>query len=205
MNENELDKRSAPTSKTDHETELYRDKIQVLTLGTGHAQTDFWQDLDTILENCDEVMRRHGWDRKVKGDRAFPHEPEVTPFTEFWYAGRLGFECWHLLVQCRDSTLTGATLERAFNLGRILSEAEWSLSFKKPINTGMGVLRGAGIGGNMRIGRLEPQTKVTLGEMSRLISESHSIRRAAELTFKKGLGRTADANRKLWQRHNKLE
>jgi hypothetical protein len=196
---------TAPASKTEIEEEIYRDKIQVLTRVNGGAQADFWQNLEIILENCDEIMRRHGWDRKVKGDRAFPHEPKVTPFTELWYAGRVGFECWHLLVQYRDSTLTEATLERAFNLGRMLSEAEWSVSFKKPISTGKGVLRGAGMGGHMRSGQLEPQTKITLGEMSRLVSEGHSIRRAAELTFKKGFGPTAGANRKLWQRHNTLK
>jgi hypothetical protein len=100
------------------------------------AEGDFWRDLEIILVNCDEIMLRHGWNRKAGNGRDFPSDRTAEPFSKLWYAGKIGFECWNLLTWHREKGPNEIALSQALNLGRLLTEAEWRTAFKPSIVTG---------------------------------------------------------------------
>jgi len=99
-------------------------------------ENDFWNYLETILANCDAVMLRHGWNRHAGNGRDFPNDRTAEPFSELWYAGKIGFVCWNLLNSHRVRGPNEIALSDAMYLGRLLSEAEWSAVFKPAIVTG---------------------------------------------------------------------
>jgi hypothetical protein len=100
------------------------------------AEGDFWRDLEIILVNCDKIMLRHGWNRKAGNRRDFPSDRTAEPFSELWYAGKIGFECWNLLNWHRERGPNEIALAEALYLGRLLAEAEWRTAFKPSILTG---------------------------------------------------------------------
>jgi hypothetical protein len=186
--------------------ELGRDELQKLGVTWSNeislfAEGDFWRDLEIILVNCDEIMLRHGWNRKAGNGRDFPGDRTAEPFSELWYAGKIGFECWNLLTWHREKGPNEIALSQALYLGRLLTEAEWRTAFKPSIDTGRPVLSGAKRGGEMRARKFAPHTAKVVEEMRQLKEQGHSIKRAAELVAKRGTGTTAEANRKLWSRH----
>jgi hypothetical protein len=121
--------------------ELGHDELQKLGVTWSNeislfAEGDFWRDLEIILVNCDEVMLRHGWNRKAGNGRDFPGDRTAEPFSELWYAGKIGFECWNLLTWHREHGPNEIALSQALYLGRLLTEAEWRTAFKPFIGTG---------------------------------------------------------------------
>lgn len=121
--------------------ELGGDEIQSLRIVWGGESSlfyegDFWKDLDEILFNCDEVMLQHGWDRKAGNGRNFPGDRTAEPFSQLWYAGKIGFECWNLLNWHRKNGPNEIALAQSLYLGRLLTEAEWRAAFKPSIVTG---------------------------------------------------------------------
>jgi hypothetical protein len=121
--------------------ELGRDELQKLGVTWSNeislfAEGDFWRDLEIILVNCDEIMLRHGWNRKAGNGRDFPGDRTAEPFSELWYAGKIGFECWNLLTWHREHGPNEIALSQALYLGRLLTEAEWRTAFKPFIGTG---------------------------------------------------------------------
>lgn len=120
------------------------DELQTLavthhTLDNGDGlfkENDFWNDIETILANCDAVMLRHGWNRHEGNGRNFPGDRTAEPFSELWYAGKIGFECWNLLNWHRIHGPNEIALSDAMRLGQLLSEAEWRAAFKPTILTG---------------------------------------------------------------------
>jgi len=96
----------------------------------------FWEELETILANCDEIMLQLGWDRKAGNGRNFPNNRTSEPFSRLWYAGKIGFECWNLLTWHRGHGPNEITLAQTLYLGRLLTEAEWRDAFKPSILTG---------------------------------------------------------------------
>lgn len=136
-----LDKRFAPSPGGVVE-EIGGDELQTLRIrhgGDGPSffhEGDFWTDLETILANCDAVMLRHGWDRKAGNGRDFPGNRTAEAFSELWYAGKIGFECWNLLNWHRARGPNEIALAQACYLGRLLAEAEWRAAFKPAILTG---------------------------------------------------------------------
>jgi hypothetical protein len=186
--------------------ELGRDELQKLGVTWSNeislfAEGDFWRDLEIILVNCDEIMLRHGWNRKAGNGRDFPGDRTAEPFSELWYAGKIGFECWNLLTWHRENGPNEIALSQTLYLGRLLAEAEWRTAFKPSIVTGQDVRSGAKLGGEMRAEKFAPQTAVVIKEIRILKEQGHTISRAAELVAKRGIGTSADANRKLWSRH----
>jgi hypothetical protein len=186
--------------------ELGGDELQKLRVTWSNevswfAEGDFWRDLEIILRNCDEIMLRHGWDRKAGNGRDFPSNRKAEPFSELWYAGKIGFECLHLLTWHRENGPNEIALSQTLYLGRLLAEAEWRTAFKPSIVTGQDVRSGAKLGGEMRAEKFAPQTAVVIKEIRILKEQGHTISRAAELVAKRGIGTSAEANRKLWSRH----
>lgn len=186
---------------------LGSDNLQTLTITwrslnewQGFRENDFWNDLETILANCGAVMLRHGWNRH----NGFPCDRTAEPFSELWYAGKIGFECWNLLNWHRVHGPNEIALSDAMRLGQLLSEAEWRAAFKPAIVTGKGVTSGARKGGDRRSGNFLPAKNAILESMRNLLKAKHTVSRAAELTFKNGLGKSAAANRALWYRENQM-
>jgi len=129
-----LDKSFRPNPKGVVE-ELGGDGLQTLRVtwsnaSLGMAEGDFWRYLETILGNCYEVMRRYDWDRG--NGRNFPNDRTSEPFSELWYAGKIGNECWNLINWHRKRGPNEIALAQALYLGRLLTAAEWD-GFKHSI------------------------------------------------------------------------
>ena len=67
--------------------ELGGDELQTLRVTWSNkislfAEGDFFRDLETILANRDEIMLRHGWDRKAGNGRDFPGDRTADPFSD---------------------------------------------------------------------------------------------------------------------------
>lgn len=89
----------------------------------------------------------------------------------------------------------------AFDTGRHTQEA-WSKEFEPFAATGMKVKSAQKLAAEMTKRKTAPTSRKTLAEMKRLIAERGcSVKRAADLALRKGFGSSADANRKLYQRH----
>lgn len=121
--------------------ELGRDELQRLTVTWPDEPAfmgpdDFWRALEETLADCDAVMLRHGWDRKAGNGRDFPDGRTAEPFSELYYAGKIGFECWNLLTHHRPHNPNPVMLAQAVALGRLSAEHEWRQSFKPSIVTG---------------------------------------------------------------------
>lgn len=137
---NPLDKSFEPKPEGVVE-ELGGDELQKLRVVwsdkfTLFSEGDFWGRLETILANCDEIMLQHGWDRKAGNGRDFPSDRTAEPFSELWYAGTIGFECWNLLTWHRPKGPNEIALSQAFYLGQLLTEVRWRAAFKPSIVTG---------------------------------------------------------------------
>ena len=96
----------------------------------------FWTMLEEILEQCDEIMTRHGWDRKAGNGRNFPSDRTSNPFSELWYAGKIGQECWNFLQNHRPNNPNTVMLAQAMGLGELLKDLEWRAQYKPSILTG---------------------------------------------------------------------
>lgn len=120
-------------------------------------------------------------------------------FTPLWHA--LNILNWddalpeYLLENCID-----AALEAAFQIG-----SSYTTLIDKPNQRhavrGKEVVRAARKGGDARRGALGPETAQILQEMARLTNSGRNIKEAAEALTRKGIGKSAGANRGLWYRH----
>jgi hypothetical protein len=79
-------------------------------------------------------------------------------------------------------------------------QAAWGKDFEQHAVRGEKVLHGAAQAGDLRRRTAAPSSQKVLEEMKRLLDRKHSISRAAELAFEKGLGSSPDANQKLYYR-----
>jgi hypothetical protein len=68
---------------------------------------------------------------------------------------------------------------------------------------GKETLRSAKLGGIAKSTATRAETQRTMLELSRLVLAGHTVARASDLAFKNGLGTSATANKKLWQRNHK--
>ncbi len=68
---------------------------------------------------------------------------------------------------------------------------------------GKGTLRSAKLGGIAKSTATRVETQRTMLELSRLVLAGHTVARASDLAFKNGLGTSATANKKLWQRNHR--
>ena len=91
----------------------------------------------------------------------------------------------------------------AFEAGRH-TQAAWGKKAEDFADTGLRVRRGASVSGQQSKEKSAPGTMIRLCEMDRLIADGHSMARAAEIAASMGLGPSAEANRKLWQRNKKV-
>ena len=118
-----LVKRTAPATEENVEDWL-----------TGDSSENFWAEVERILERCDKIMRKHGWDRQ--GGCDFPDHHSVEPFSELWHAGRIGLDCWFLLNSVRPDNADAWFLHRIYRFGVEVADANWRLTHRPNILTG---------------------------------------------------------------------
>jgi len=92
--------------------------------------------------------------------------------------------------------------EYAFVAGRHMQEA-WAKPFEGHAVRGIKTLKSAVEGGEKRKGKQAAETPLIIACMRELIEAAHSKARAEELAYKKGLGKSAIGNRKLFYRLTK--
>lgn len=90
--------------------------------------------------------------------------------------------------------------QSAGKIGRMVEQYRWRFSYGRDALRGRGSVEAASSGGQTRAAELREQSAAVLTHMERLVGVGHSVRRAAELAHRAGLGASANANRQLWKR-----
>lgn len=86
-------------------------------------------------------------------------------------------------------------------IGRMVEHYRWRFRFEADVIRGKKGLDSARAGGTERAKSTSPVRRSILRKMEELVAKGHSISSAASLAFQAGHGKSAGANRKLWQRH----
>lgn len=180
------------------------DELQSLNITWGGGgqlfrEGDLWQQLETILANCDAAMLRHGWDRKAGNGRDFPGDRNAEPFSELWYAGKIGFECWHLLTWHRKHGPNEIALSQAMYLGRLLTEAEWRAAFKPSITRGRKEVSDSQKGADLRNSKHWAERQRRFVRLQELLIDGMLLETAVQQCEVEGLGK-ADAIKRQWNR-----
>ncbi len=90
-----------------------------------------------------------------------------------------------------------------FRLGFLWGEYRAKMRFEADTQRGQKTVTSASEGGRTRAARARDQVQKILSAMARLIQEEKSKSNAARIVFNSGLGRSPEANRKLWHRHQR--
>lgn len=192
---------------------------------------NFWPQIEALADRCDEVLQEHGFPpaaEMVRHDGAgkwWRHPldaPKRQPIgetwkfmpgyalaqefsddlSEAWYAGRIGFKSRLALEHFRKGDSgTPHLFSLIFEIATLRTDWRWRRGNKPSIITGRGVRKGGKLGGEMRRNNFAPDTQNRLAEMRRLIDEGHSQNSAADALARRGIGKSRNANLKLWQRH----
>lgn len=103
-------------------------------------------------------------------------------------------------IERRDA---GGAVSFALALGKHLEAGRVEFGLARILSVGRKVTDGVDLGADSRRGQVSPETTTRLQEIARHIADGHPVSNAARLAAKNGFGPTAEANRKLWQRHSK--
>tara|TARA_R110002073_G_scaffold3906_1_gene26071 strand:+ start:1588 stop:2376 length:789 start_codon:yes stop_codon:yes gene_type:complete len=191
-------------------------------------QNHFWPSIKAMADECDILLNEQGFPsaaRKVLhlGDGRWSDLPPLEEFkksggqivngewlarhytkgfSDAWYAGRIGLKCRLALGHLQKGDAGEPfLLALIFEIASLRTDWRWRRQNKSSIITGRGVRKGSELGGEMRSKSFAPDTKKRLEEMRRLIGEGHSQNSAACALARRGVGKSRDANLKLWQRH----
>ncbi len=93
-------------------------------------------------------------------------------------------------------------MERALQIGMLASDWEWRLRSKTDIVRGRKTKKSASDSGVTQSARNKGKRTEIRTEMGRLKGNGHSTANAARLAHDLGIGSSADANRKIWNRHS---
>lgn len=125
-------------------------------------------------------------------------------FSDAWYAAHIGLECRLALDHWRKSDGKMAFLfEKIFQISAMRKDWIWRQRHKRNVIVGRAVKSASKLGGRSRGKALLPRNTAILMAMDLKIKKfpDLSISRIAALVAREGHGTSADANRKLWQRH----
>lgn len=192
----------------------------------------FWPHIEALADFCDEILLENGFPRAaqlVRHDGAgkwwlhpsdAPKHPPTgetwkftrgtelaqefsADFSDSWYAGRLGYKCRSALEHFRKwGSGKPFLFNMIFEIATLRTDWKWRRQHKPSIITGRGVRKGGKLGGEMRSRNFAPDTEHRIAEMRRLQDEGHTLRGAADALARKGIGKSRDANLKLWARHS---
>lgn len=125
----------------------------------------------------------------------------ALPFSEAWYAAKIGELCW--LIDIALSPSDSVSLLHIFELGRWIEDRSWRFRHKKSILTGRRVRQAAREGGDIRSARISPTTAKVLQAMKDCLSAmpKPNVSHAARLVYSRGIGKSTEANRQLWHTH----
>jgi hypothetical protein len=196
----------------------------------GSQQDNFWPQIEAYANECDEILQDLGYPSAMQpvlhlGDGKWSELPPIEEFrksggqkvygwwlaerysqgfSDAWYAGRVGRECHLALLHFQKGDAGEPFLfSMIFQIASLRTDWRWRRGHKPSILTGRAVRKGAQQGAKMRAKKLNPSTTKVLEEMERLTNSMGSAKRAAELLAKNGIGTSAEANRKLWNRHKR--
>lgn len=119
-------------------------------------------------------------------------------FQEPWYAGNIYSLC-QMVITNKQSSFS-VHLARIYQIAEFEKDREWRRDFGLMITRDIQWQKGRSQGGETRRAQTKPSQQRVLSEMKRLIEKGQSISRAAQLTFNKNIGTSAEANRKCWTR-----
>lgn len=191
----------------------------------------FWPFIEELANRCDEILQESGFPPSaamVRHDGAgkwWFHPSDATKhipkgetwkftlgqslaqefaddFSDAWYAGRIGFKCRIALEHFRKGDAGEPFLfSMLFEIATLRTDWRWRRGNKPSIITGREVRKGSKLGGEMRSKKFAPETEKRLAEIRRLLGQGHTLRGAADALARRGIGKSRDANLRLWNRH----
>ena len=108
------------------------------------------------------------------------------------------------VVACIQATLGAPRLviaETMFFAGAAAREIELTVRNKKDALRGKGTLRATSEGGTQKAKNFAPARNKVLFEMQRRVKAGQPVKEAASIVARRGYGKSAEANRALWYRH----
>ena len=119
-------------------------------------------------------------------------------FTEEWYAGQIHHLC--ALVSDNQKSSYAGHLVRIYQIVEFEKDREWRRDFSLMIKRDIKGQEARSAGGHAKKANFARRTVQILMSMNEMKSKGIPVFRAAELTFKNGLGTSQGANQKLWTR-----
>jgi len=155
------------------------------------------QHMASYLEADEPTAGEEAFSRRTHAKNAI-EDLTAIDVLEKWMSSQLGDTLDREWLSEIIAEVTGL----AFGAGRH-TQAAWAKEFEPFVPTGRKVKEAQREGAAVRKGQTEPTSSDVREAMSDLIDKGHSISRAAAITAEKGLGTSAEANRKLFQRSPK--
>ena len=173
---------------------------------------------DRVDEIREEIRSDHEafWRENLRG-----HEPEPIPewvlepssmllgeepYSKKWFEihviGEIESIAYWKEYRSNSPTAERLHLSSAGRIGRMIEHYRWRFSYGAHALRGKSNLRAATGGGKARAEARAPETMAILTKMDGLIGRGRSCREAGRRVFEEGLGKSADANRKLFERHS---
>jgi hypothetical protein len=149
--------------------------------------------IDHVVEHygqgeIDKVKERYGdsWEHYV---RELAAVRLARPLSRLWYAVNM----WSLYYAHHDY----------IRVGYLWAEYRMRLLHEQDAFRGKKNVASARRGGEQRSKQLKSRSTHILDKMAAYVAAGKSVANAAQLAAKSGLGASAEANRKLWNRHRR--
>lgn len=163
------------------------------------------------IEGVISWIRKYPW-RNCRQLRRMIQHGNITKNTLDWHAANILFHCelamkdyFTIEMFQEDEGLLDIVMSEKVRFGVEIGASYKAALLKqrheKNALRGKKVGDSARAGGVARSGLLRSGVSEVLSEMSKLVENGHSISNAARLVKFKGIGSSAEANRKLWTRH----
>ena len=148
----------------------------------------FWKELSSPHHGS---ARGHEYARMV-----------ANPYSEEWYAAKILQLCL-IVTGNRESSYAGHLL-RIYQIAEFEKDREWRRDFGLMIKRDIKGQKGRKVGGRERREQTAPKSAKVLHRMRLLIKDGETVSQAARSAAEAGIGRSASANRKLWQRNKHI-
>lgn len=133
---------------------------------------------------------------------------DFNPYTRIWFIIQILTEIELFDFCLKDSKKRSAVSSVSMlvaigslgTVGRMVEHYRWRFTYGPDALRGRANLSAARAGGIQRARSYQEKKRALLARMAEFVSKGHTVSNAANLTFKAGLGTSAEANRKHWNR-----
>ncbi len=197
------------------------------------GEDTFWPTIEGYADECDKVLTDSGfpramesvrhdgkgnWWRHPAGEPTSPAlgetwnfvlgfklvQEHAKPFSDEWFAARIGFRCWEALHQHkRGRSGEPDVLVTIFDIATLRTEWRWRSTRKSDVLRGKKVRASASVGGKETARSSRTKSGKTLKAMTTYVDNGMTVANAARLAHTKdGHGTSPAANKRMWSRYH---